>query len=143
MIPTGNLATGSRIFGVGTDLCEVARIEAAWARFGEAFAARILGAQELALFHRRHTRHARRGMLFLSTRFAAKEALSKALGLGMRSPMSWRVAELLPQPSGQPAFHLHAPLAAWCAERHLHLHASVTDTETLVQAFVVAEVRAP
>lgn len=76
------------IVGIGTDLIEIERIEAACARHGERFAQRILGPAEWRRYGERRSRSARRGLAFLATRFAAKEAISKALGLGMRTPMT-------------------------------------------------------
>ena len=68
------------IFGVGTDLCDIRRIERALARNGERFAERVLGPAELEVFHARSARVQARGVRYLATRFAAKEALSKAIG---------------------------------------------------------------
>ena len=67
------------IFGIGTDLVQVERIEAAWRRFGARFAERLLMPEELALFD-----PGRRPARFLAMRFAAKEAIAKALGTGFR-----------------------------------------------------------
>ena len=88
------------IAGIGTDIIEIARIEAAYGRHGRRFAERILGPQELLKFERRLARASSRGMAFLATRFAAKEAFSKAIGLGMHMPMYWRAIEVVNEPSG-------------------------------------------
>lgn len=72
------------IVGIGTDLLRVSRIHAAFEARGMRFARRILGEREWAIFERRFERNRERGLLFLSTRFAAKEAFSKAIGLGLR-----------------------------------------------------------
>ena len=127
------------IVGVGTDLIEIARIEAVFARRGGAFARRILGPGELKKFESRLTRAHARGIAFLATRFAAKEAFSKAIGLGMRSPMTWRSMELLNAPSGQPLVLTHGELARWMAARGWRAHASVTDERSMAAAFVVVE----
>ncbi len=129
------------IYGVGTDLLGVARIHAAYEARGMRFAQRILGERELVIFERRFSRHQSRGLLFLATRFAAKEALSKAIGLGMRQPMSWRMAEFVNAPSGKPDVVLNEPLKSWCEQRGLTFHVSMTDEADMVSAFVVAEVR--
>ena len=115
------------IYGLGTDLLRVARIHSAFDVRGMRFAQRILGERE-------------RGLLFLATRFAAKEALSKAIGLGMRQPMSWRMAEFVNAPTGKPTVELNEPLKSWCIERGLSFHVSMTDEADMVCAFVVAEV---
>ena len=88
------------IVGIGTDLLRVSRIHAAFEARGMRFARRILGEREWAIFERRFERNRERGLLFLSTRFAAKEAFSKAIGLGLRQPMSWLAVEFDNAPSG-------------------------------------------
>jgi holo-[acyl-carrier protein] synthase len=128
------------IYGVGTDLVEIRRIAAAVERFGERFGERILGPQEQARYAARRARSATRGLAFLATRFAAKEAVSKAIGLGMRSPMSWRAVEIVNAPSGKPQVIAHGALAEFLQQRRLRLTVSVTDEQSMAMAFVVAEV---
>ena len=127
------------IYGIGTDLLNVSRIRAAYAARGDRFAQRILGDDEFVVFQKRMARHFDRGILYLATRFAAKEALSKAIGLGMHSPMSWRVAQFVNAPSGKPTVLLSEPLKSWCAAHGLSFHVSMTDEAEMVCAFVVAE----
>ncbi|HXW66094.1 MAG TPA: holo-ACP synthase, partial [Burkholderiaceae bacterium] len=115
------------IVGVGTDAVEVARIEAAVARHGIRFAQRILGPRELAVHAARTARSPLRGTLFLATRFAAKEAISKALGLGMREPMYWRAAQIVNSPSGRPEVVANGALAEYLRERRIRLHVSISD----------------
>jgi holo-[acyl-carrier protein] synthase len=105
------------IFGIGTDLCDIRRIAATLERRGERFAERVLGPAELQVFHARSARAPARGVRFLATRFSAKEAFSKAIGLGIRSPMTWRDCEILNQPSGKPVVRLSGELAGWFAAR--------------------------
>ena len=76
------------IAGIGTDIIRIDRIAAALERHGDRFAEKILGPQELEKYHRRKAKVEARGIRFLATRFAAKEAFSKAIGLGMRMPMT-------------------------------------------------------
>jgi holo-[acyl-carrier protein] synthase len=128
------------IYGVGTDLVEIGRIAAAVERFGERFVERILGPHERARYSARRARSASRGLAFLATRFAAKEAVSKAIGLGMRSPMSWRAVEIVNAPSGQPQVVVHGGLADFVRTKRLRLSVSVSDEQTMAMAFVVAEV---
>ena len=92
----------SQIFGIGTDICDIRRIRAAWERHGERFAMKILSDAEMHTFRSRTARWPDRGVRFLATRFSVKEAFSKAIGLGMRMPMTWRLCEVGRQPSGQP-----------------------------------------
>jgi holo-[acyl-carrier protein] synthase len=128
------------IYGIGTDLVEIARIAAALERFGDRFVERILGPQERARYEARRARSARRGVAFLATRFAAKEAVSKAIGLGLRSPMTWRAVEIVNAPSGRPQVVAHDALAEYLRSRRLRLSVSVTDEQAMAMAFVVAEI---
>ncbi len=127
------------IYGIGTDICDIRRIEATLQRRGERFAEKVLGSDEWQVFRQRRARAERRGIAYLATRFSAKEAFSKAIGLGMRMPMTWRACEILNQPGGKPAVRLHGELAAWFAERGLSAHVSVTDEAEYAAAFVVVE----
>lgn len=127
------------IFGIGTDLVEIERIAQARERFGDRFAERILGPQELVRYRQRAARAPQRGLAFLATRFAAKEAVSKALGLGMRTPMTWRAVEIVNAPSGKPMAVAHGALARYIEERGLQLHVSVTDERSMAMAYAIAE----
>ncbi|HXF47314.1 MAG TPA: holo-ACP synthase [Burkholderiaceae bacterium] len=127
------------IYGTGADVVEIARVEAALRRFGRRFAERVLGPQELQRFDARSARAAARGLAFLATRFAAKEAVAKALGLGMRQPMSWRAVEILNEASGRPIAVTHGALAAYVAARKLRLHVSVSDERAMALAYAIAE----
>jgi holo-[acyl-carrier protein] synthase len=128
------------IYGIGTDTVEIARIDAALRRNGKRFAERILGAQVFERYEQRSQRYAARGLAFLATRFAAKEAVSKAFGLGMRYPMTWRAVEILNAPSGRPIAVVHGALQAFVAERKLKLHVSVSDERAYAVAYAIAEV---
>ena len=90
------------IFGIGTDIIQISRIETALARNGERFAEKILGPEELEKYRHRKAKVAARGIRFLATRFAAKEAFSKAIGLGMHMPMTWRAMQTINVASGKP-----------------------------------------
>ena len=128
------------IFGVGIDMVEIERVAASYARFGERFARRILGGREFERFEARRARSPTRGLAFLATRFAAKEAVSKALGLGMRSPMRWHAVEILNDPSGRPRADVHAELRRFVERNRLRLHVSLSDVQNSAVAYVVAEV---
>ena len=131
------------IYGVGTDICDVRRIAATFARRGERFAERVLGPHEIEVFRTRRTKVEARGISYLATRFSAKEAFSKAIGLGMRSPMTWRDCEVIKAPSGKPQIRLHGALAMWFEARHLQAHVSVSDETDYAASFVVVECIAP
>ena len=85
------------IYGIGVDLIEIARIEAACARFGDRFARRILTERELDRWNARRARSETRGIAYLATRFAAKEAISKALGRGASGARKAMASSMLPQ----------------------------------------------
>jgi holo-[acyl-carrier protein] synthase len=127
------------IYGIGTDICDLRRIRATLERRGERFAEKVLGPRELEVFHARRARVEARGVAYLATRFSAKEAFSKAIGLGMRMPMTWRACEILNLPSGQPVLRLDGALADWFAARRLRGHVTVTDETEYAASFVVVE----
>ncbi|QEA12172.1 holo-ACP synthase [Comamonas flocculans] len=127
------------IYGIGTDICDVRRIRASLQRHGERFAQKILCDAELAVWQARSRRWPERGVRYLATRFSAKEAFSKAVGLGMVMPMTWRSCEILNLPGGRPAVRLHAALAQWFDERQLRCHLSLTDESDYAASFCVVE----
>ena len=127
------------IYGIGTDICDVRRIAASLERHGERFAEKVLADGELATWRARSARWPERGVRYLATRFSAKEAFSKAIGLGMRMPMTWRLCEIGKLPSGKPVIVLHGVLKEWCDARGLSAHVSVTDETDYAASFVVVE----
>jgi holo-[acyl-carrier-protein] synthase len=127
------------IYGIGTDICDVRRIGASLDRHGERFARKILADGELATWRARAERWPDRGLRFLATRFSAKEAFSKAIGLGMRMPMTWRLCEIGKLASGQPVIVLHGGLKDWFDAKGLSAHVSVTDETDYAASFVVVE----
>ncbi len=129
----------SAIAGIGTDLVKMDRIDRAWQRHPERFPEKILGADELRVFRARAARDRARGVRYLATRFAAKEAFSKAIGLGMRMPMWWTRMQTLNASGGRPRVVLSEPLAQWYAERYGAAHVSLTDESEYGAAYVVVE----
>ncbi len=127
------------IYGIGTDICDLRRIARVLERRGDRFVEHVLGPSEMKVFHARRERNLERGIAYLGTRFSAKEAFSKAIGLGLRHPMTWRRCEILNGPSGKPEVRLHDELADWFAERRLVAHVSVTDETDYATTFVVVE----
>ncbi|QKY04396.1 holo-ACP synthase [Janthinobacterium lividum] len=127
------------IYGIGTDICKIPRIEAALARHGERFAKKILGSQELEKFRARSAKNAARGVRFLATRFAAKEAFSKAIGLGLRMPMTWPAAQMLNHPSGKPMIVCSGVLAQFMEKNRLSAQVTISDEEEYAVAFVIVE----
>ena len=127
------------IYGIGTDICDVRRIRASLARHGDRFAEKVLADGELATWRARSARWPERGVRYLATRFSAKEAFSKAIGLGLHMPMTWRHCEVANLPSGQPMIVLHGALQDWFAARGLRRHLSVTDESDYAASFCVVE----
>lgn len=123
------------IVGIGSDIARVARFEAAMARHGERFAARLLGAEE-----QRHFKAHAHPSAFLAKRFAAKEAFVKALGLGLRCGMQWSEIEVLNDTLGKPYLKLEG-VAAQCAAAAGAdtMHVSLSDEADYAVAFVVLE----
>jgi holo-[acyl-carrier protein] synthase len=127
------------IYGIGTDICDLRRIGATFERQGERFAHRVLSDAEFAVWKARSARWPKRGLSYLATRFSAKEAFSKAIGLGMRMPMSWRLCEIANLSSGKPVIVLHGELKDWFEAKGLTAHVTVTDETEYAASFVVVE----
>ncbi|MEO7941078.1 MAG: holo-ACP synthase [Burkholderiaceae bacterium] len=132
------------IYGIGTDICDIRRIRTSLERHGDRFAAKILCDAEMATWRARSTRWPERGVRYLATRFSAKEAFSKAIGLGMRMPMTWRLCEIAKEPAGhpnagKPCIVLHGVLKTWFESRGLRAHVSVTDESEYAASFCVVE----
>ena len=132
-------SVAAAIAGIGTDLIYINRIQKSYDRHGERFLKRILGPGERGKFQRRYDRDPHRGITFLATRFAAKEAFSKAIGLGMRMPMHWSAMQTLNAPSGKPMVVLSGELKNWYESRFGEAHVSLTDESDLAMALVIVE----
>lgn len=129
------------ILGIGSDLCDIDRIQKSLDRFGERFTHRVFTEIERAKSDRRATRAAS-----YARRFAAKEACSKALGTGLHAGVFWRDMEVVNLPGGRPTLRLTggaaARLAAMTPPGHEAIvHVSMTDDPPMAQAFVVIEAR--
>ena len=127
------------ILGIGTDLCDIRRIENSLERFGDRFTHRVFTEGERAKCDRR----AARGPSY-ARRFAAKEACAKALGTGMSQGVFWRDMEVVNAASGQPTLRLtggaREHLARMVPPGHeARLHVTLTDEPPLAQAFVIIE----
>ena len=127
------------IIGIGSDLCDIRRIERSLERFGERFTHRIFTEGERAKCDRRAARAPS-----YARRFAAKEACAKALGTGLSAGVFWRDMEVVNLPSGQPTLRLAGGAAERLAEllpagHAARLHVSLTDDPPMAQAFVIIE----
>ena len=130
------------IYGIGTDICDIRRIRNSLEQHGERFAAKVLSEGEMKMYRARSQRWPERGIRFVATRFSAKEAFSKAIGLGMRLPMTWRLCEIGKLPSGQPTIILHGELKTWFEAKGLNAHITVTDEVDYAASFCVVEAQA-
>lgn len=123
------------IFGIGTDIVEVARIEASIAQFGNDFAKRVLAESELASYAESQIKPR-----FLAKRFAAKEAFSKALGTGLRAPATFQNIAVSHDDLGKPVLLLAPELQLFLNSKNItKTHISISDEKNLAAAFVVLE----
>jgi holo-[acyl-carrier-protein] synthase len=127
------------IYGIGTDICDIRRIRASLERHGDRFAERVLSERELVTWRARSARWPDRGVRYLATRFSAKEAFSKAVGLGMRMPMTWRLCEIANLASGAPVVVLHGGLNTWFEAQGLQAQITLSDETDYAVSFCVVE----
>ena len=121
------------IFGIGTDIVHVARIQGSLDRFGESFARRILSLVELEEFV-----GDKRPAHFLAKRFAAKEAAVKALGTGFRGGVKLADIAVVHNEAGRPALTYSGRMAALLQERGVaESHLSLADEQDYAVAFVI------
>ena len=123
------------IYGIGTDIVEVSRIEFSLERFGDVFARRILNEREWHAYSLSKTQ-----ARFLAKRFAAKEAFAKALGTGFRPPAVFQNIGVMHDDLGKPVFDLAPELQAFLDDKGIsQQHLSISDEKALAAAFVVLE----
>ena len=123
------------IYGIGTDIVEVARIEASMAQFGDEFAKRILADSEWDAFEKSAVKPR-----FLAKRYAAKEAFSKALGTGLRAPATFQNIAVSHDDLGKPVLLLATELQQFLNSKNIKkTHISISDEKNLAAAFVVLE----
>jgi len=122
------------IFGIGTDIVAVARLGSLHRRHGERALRRILSPEECA-----EVVDVRDPARFLAKRFAAKEALGKALGIGLVAPATLTNIGIAHDGQGRPVFVYAPALAAHLAQRRLVAHLSISDENDYAVAFVIME----
>jgi holo-[acyl-carrier protein] synthase len=127
------------ILGIGTDLCDIRRIEAVVHRYGMRFLLRCFTETE-----RRRAAHQVTAMATYAKRFAAKEACAKALGTGIRRGVFWRDMGVVNRASGQPTMHLTGGalrrlIVITPAGYSALIHLSISDEHPYAQAFVIIE----
>lgn len=135
------------ILGIGSDICDITRIEASLARFGESFENRVFTEGERAKARRRSSGGKRNSTASTyAKRFAAKEALGKALGTGVGAGggIFWRDIEVVNLPTGKPTIRLHggaktALMYLTPAGHRAVIHLSLVDEYPMAQAYVILE----
>ena len=124
------------IAGIGVDIANIDRFESLYSKYGLRFLRKILSLSECAEFYNHQPKNQ---AAWLAKRFAAKEALSKAFGTGLRFPMLMPLVSLMSLASGQPYFKLSGPLKQWSEKRADRIHLSISDEQDSVVAFVTLE----
>jgi|SaaInl6LU_22_DNA_1037377.scaffolds.fasta_scaffold01584_11 holo-[acyl-carrier protein] synthase len=123
------------IFGIGNDIVEIVRIKKIYDRFGNHFARKVLTESEFKIFIKKTA-----PIHFLAKRFAAKEAFSKALGIGFRKPVSFHGIEVRNNDLGRPSFHFNDEIMIYLKLQKIDsCHLSLSDERKLASAFVILE----
>jgi holo-[acyl-carrier protein] synthase len=124
------------IYGIGVDLVRVARIARVMERYGDRFLSRVFTAREIA-----YCRGKTWAVAALAMRFAAKEAFSKALGVGLRRDgIRWREVEVIPNPMGKPELYVSGRAAQLCETAGIaNMHLTLTDEDAHALAVVILE----
>ena len=123
------------IYGIGTDILRIERIEQLYGKYGQALAERLLSRIELLEW-----RSVGNKTNFLAKRFAAKEAFAKAVHTGLRSPVTLHHISIAHDKLGRPEFVVEPPLQEWLRQQGIgRVHLSLSDDNDAVVAFVVAE----
>ena len=131
------------LYGIGCDLCSLSHLEKSLSSaHAAAFVRRVYGPAEqaaLGLLDASPAPLNAHRLASAAADFAAKEAFSKAIGLGIHWPMTWRHCEILNSASGQPHVVLHHDLAQWFAARQLQAHITLSDETDYAASFCVVE----
>lgn len=120
------------IRGIGVDIMEIDRIRVSVERYGERFLSKLFTPTEIAYCTSKQNVHQH-----FAARFAAKEALSKALATGWTGAFRWKDIEVVNEASGRPRIHLHGSLSTTLSSSAIHV--SVSHSQSHVVAFVVVE----
>lgn len=122
-------------FGIGTDIVNIERLERSYERHGDKFAERILAESELESYYQKKHK-----VKFLAKRFAAKEAISKALGTGMREGIDFKQLVVKKGDLGKPTVELTGKAQLWAQKNNISIvHLSISDEKDHAVAFAIAE----
>lgn len=130
------------IVGIGTDTVIISRVQAIFSRWGDRFAQRVLGSDEYREFLRRKSRGVagpEMAVRYIAKRFAAKEAIGKALGVGLHHPMSLHSVEILNDRRGAPKAVCRKALAEYVGKKGYQIHVSISDEIDNAQALAIVE----
>jgi holo-[acyl-carrier protein] synthase len=128
------------IIGIGVDLIETIRIETIFKKWGSVFSRKILSKKELHFFSNCvATSSPSNEIAYLAKRFTAKEAIGKALGLGIRYPVSFKSIEILNDHKGRPYPEFHNKLKEFCDRKQYKLHLTISDQKKYAQALAIVE----
>ena len=123
------------IYGIGTDVVEVARIAKALKKFGDAFAKKILSQEEFVIFKKNNLKEN-----FLAKRFAAKEAFSKAMGTGFRGEINLQAISVKHDEMGKPSFDFNNNINEILIKQKITCqHLSISDEKNIAVAFVILD----
>lgn len=129
------------IRGIGCDVVEVKRVADVLAKHGERFVDRLLTPNEKPLYEKRKSLSREHALAFIASRWAVKEAVSKALGTGIADDVTFHSMEVMHNAKGAPLMLFNDPLKERLMQQGLFVHVSITDEKNVVAAFAVAEQR--
>ena len=120
------------VISVGVDICEIKRLSDIGEKYKNRFLHKIFTPAEIDYCEKKYNKYAS-----YAARFAAKEALLKALGTGLRDGFMWKDIDVQNDNLGKPYFVFHGKTAEVISNRHVHLSISHTDRDAI--AFVIIE----
>ena len=129
------------IVGIGCDVVEQKRVTEALEKYGDRFVQRLLTAAEIRIYEKRLGLSRERGLSFLASRWAVKEAISKALGTGISGDVTFHAMTIMHTQSGAPMAVFSDRLKERLQREGIFVHITITDEKTVAAAFAVAEQR--
>ena len=129
------------IVGIGCDVVEQKRVTEALEKYGDRFVQRLLTASEIRIYEKRLGLSRERGLSFLASRWAVKEAISKALGTGISGDVTFHAMTIMHTQSGAPMAVFSDALKERLQREGIFVHITITDEKTVAAAVAVAEQR--